>query len=149
MFGMTKLQFLKRSAKCMDEAGGLLLLIREIIVKEFRDEVNYLEAFKRMDNIRKELDSLFYEFERLSPPSSCNKLKRKILNVLIGMQEVVVTDLESLNAARKGLKEQSQTKLKESRDQLEVFRKDFHEVTKEVNILLSEKGKSKKIPKNS
>ena len=55
------------------------------------------------------------------------------------MQEIVVTDSNSLSAAREGLNKQSQDKLKKSIDQLEKFRKDFYDVTKRVNVLLMEK----------
>lgn len=141
MFGMTKKQFLKRSAKCMDETGGLLLLLREIIDKEFQGKISNEEASKKIDSIRKEIEFIFSKFEKLNPPSKCNSLKRKILKALINLQEVVVTDCESLLAARDGLSGKSQEKLKESRDLLEEFRKDFHGLTKEVNILLTEKKK--------
>lgn len=138
MFGMTKRQFMKKSAKCMDETGGLLLLLREILDKEFQGKISNEEASKRNDDIRKGIESIFYEFEKSNPPSKCDSLKQKILNILINMQEIVVTNSESLSAAKKGLNGRSMDKLKESRDHLEIFRKDFHEVTKRVNILLNE-----------
>ena len=147
MFGMTKRQFLKRSAKCMDETGGLLLLLKEIIDKEDQGEISNQEASKRIDNIRKEIESIFYKFEKLNPPSRCVSLKQKILNILIKLQEIVVADSESLFAAREGFKERSQEKLKESKDKLENFRKDFHDLAKRVNILLSETKKGLKNPK--
>jgi len=123
----------------MDETGGLLLLLKEIIDKESQAKISNQEASKRIDNIRKEIESLFYEFEKLNPPSKCNSLKQKTLNVLINLQEIVVTDSEFLSAAREGLDKQSQNKLRESIDQLEKFRKDFYDVTKRVNVLLMEK----------
>jgi hypothetical protein len=146
MFGMTKKQFLKRSAKCMDENGGLLLLLREVINNEFQGKISNSEASKKLDIIRKELESLFHEFEKLNPPSQCNSLKQKILNVMINMQEIVVINSESLFAAKEGSNKQSQEKLNESRKKLEGFRKDFHDVTKRVNICLAEtkKGRSKR-----
>ena len=147
MFGMTKRQFLKRSAKCMDETGGLLLLLKEIIDKELQGEISNQEASKRIDDIRKAIESIFYKIEKLNPPSKCASLKQKILNILIRLQEIVVIDSESLFAARKGLMERSQDKLNESKDQLENFRKDFHDLTKKVNILLIETRKGSKNPK--
>ena len=141
MFGMTKMQFLRRSAKCMDETGGLLLLLKEVIDKEFHGKIRKSEASKKMDIIRRKIESLFEEFEKLNPPSQCNPLKRNILNILINMQEIVVTNSESLSSAKEDLREQSQDKLKESREKLEMFRKDFHDLTKRVNILLLEKKK--------
>ena len=139
MFGMTKMQFLRRSAKCMDETGGLLLLLKEVIDKEFQGKISKSEASIKLDIIRKEIESLFGEFEKLSPPSKCNSLKQKILNILINMHEVVIINSESLSAA----KEQSQDKLNESREKLEMFRKEFHDLTKRVNILLLETKKGK------
>lgn len=139
MFGMTKMQFLRRSAKCMDETGGLLLLLKEVIDKEFQGKISKSEASKKLDIIRKEIESLFEEFEKLSPPSRCNSLKQKILNILINMHEIVITNSEALSAA----KEQSQDKLNESREKLEMFRKEFHDLTKRVNILLMETKKGK------
>ena len=138
MFGMTKRQFLKKSAKCMDETGGLLLLLREILEKESQEKISNEEASRRIDDIRKGIESVFYKLEKSNPPSTCSSLKQKILNILINLQEIIVTNSESLSAARKGSKELSRDKLKESRDKLEMFRKDFHEVTKRVNILLNE-----------
>ena len=144
MFGMTKLQFLKRSAKCMDETGGLLLLLKEIIDNEVQGKIINQDASKRIDIIRKEIESIFYKFEKLNPPSQCDSLKQKILNILINMQEIVVIDSEYLSAVKEGLNEPSKNKLKESKEQLERFRKDFYDVTDRVNILLTEtkKGKS-------
>lgn len=139
MFGMTKMQFLRRSAKCMDETGGLLLLLKEVIDKEFQGKISKSEASKKLDIIRKEIELLFEEFEKLSPPSKCNSLKQKILNILINMHEIVITNSEALSVA----KEHSQDKLNESREQLEMFRKEFHDLTKRVNILLLETKKGK------
>lgn len=130
----------------MDETGGLLLLLKEIIDKEVQGEISNQDASKRIDDIRKEIESIFYKFEKLNPPSKCTSLKQKILKILIDLQEIVITDSESLFAAREGFKERSQDKLKESKDRLENFRKDFHDLTKKVNILLGETKKSLKNP---
>lgn len=123
----------------MDETGGLLLLLKEIIDKEFQGKISNQEASKQIESVRKEIESIFFKFEKLNPPSKYNPLKQKILKILINMQEIVVTDLEYLSAAEKGMVEESQDKLREVRDQLERFRKDFHDVTEIVNDLLVEK----------
>ncbi len=141
MFKMTRMQFLKKSAKCMNETGGVLLLLKEVIDKEFQGKISNSEASMKIDIIRKEIESIFYEFEKLNPPSHCSSLKQKILTVLINMQDTVVTNLEYLSAAKERLNEQSKDKLSESRTKLENFRKDFHDVAKMVNILLAEKKK--------
>jgi hypothetical protein len=69
MFGMTKKQFLKRSKKALNQTGGLLLLIREIMDKEASGNINNQEASKQIDNIRKEIESIFFEFEKINTPS--------------------------------------------------------------------------------
>ncbi|MEL7670188.1 hypothetical protein [Methanobacterium sp.] len=143
MMELTKRQFLKKSAKCMDETGGLLLLLKEIIDNESQGKISNSEASKKLDIIRKEIEVIFYEFEKLNSPSRCSSLKQKVLNILINMQEIVVINSESLYAAKEGLNGQSQKKLSESRARLEKFRKDFHDVTKRVNVLLTEKKSSK------
>ncbi|MCZ3365153.1 MULTISPECIES: hypothetical protein [Methanobacterium] len=143
MLELTKRQFLKKSAKCMDETGGLLLLLKEIIDNESKGKISNSEASKKLDSIRKEIEVIFYEFEKLNSPSKCSSLKQKVLNILISMQEIVVINSESLYAAKEGLDVQSQNKLSESRAQLEKFRKEFHDVTKRVNVLLTEKKSSK------
>ncbi|OEC88288.1 MULTISPECIES: hypothetical protein [Methanobacterium] len=143
MLELTKRQFLKKSAKCMDETGGLLLLLKEIIDNESQGKISNSEASKKLDIIRKEIEVIFYEFEKLNSPSRCSSLKQKVLNILISMQEIVVINSESLYAAKEGLNGQSQNKLSESRARLEKFRKDFHDVTKRVNVLLTEKKSSK------
>ena len=143
MLELTKRQFLKKSAKCMDETGGLLLLLKEIIDNESQGKISNSEASKKLDIIRKEIEIIFYEFEKLNSPSLCSSLKQNVLNILINMQEIVVINSESLCAAKEGLNGQSEKKLSESRARLEKFRKDFHDVTKRVNVLLTEKKSSK------
>ncbi len=141
MFGMTKRQFLKRSKKCLRETGGLLLLIRGIMDKEIHGKIDNQEALKQMDNIRKNIESIFEGFEKNKPPSKCTSLKQRILHLLINLNEAVIANYESLMAAKNGDEEKSREKLKESRDILENFRKDFHIIVAEVDTLLLKKQK--------
>jgi len=78
MLELTKRQFLKKSAKCMDETGGLLLLLKEIIDNESQGKISNSEASKKLDIIRKEIEVIFYEFEKLNSPSKCSSLKPKV-----------------------------------------------------------------------
>lgn len=139
MFGMTKKQFLKRSKKVLNQTGGLILLIREIMDKENSEKINNHEAFTRADNIRKELESIFYQFEKRKPPSRCSRMHLMILRSLTEFQEAVTLYSEHLTAVKNGRDEESKTRLKESVDALEEFRKEFHIISDEVNRLLLEK----------
>lgn len=141
MFGMTKRQFLKRSKKCLKETGTLLLLIREMMNKEVHGEIKNEDALKRINNIRKSVESLFSDFERRYPPSRCFSLKQRILNALINLEEALVINYESVLAARDGNEEESREKLKKSRNILEEFREDYHVLVKEVDTLLIKKQK--------
>ncbi|MBI5680238.1 MAG: hypothetical protein HZC47_05020 [Methanobacterium sp.] len=138
MFGMTKKQFLKRSKKCTGETGALILLIREIMNKEIHGKTSNRETSKQIEIIRKDIESIFFEFEKLKPPSKCFPLKQRIIHVLINFQEVIVVYSEYLTASREEMEEKSQNKLKESQELLEEFRKEFHSVTGEVNSLLNQ-----------
>lgn len=139
MFGMTKKQFLKKSKKCTGETGALLLLIREIMNKEIHGKISNQESLKQIEIIRKDTESLFFEFEKLKPLSKCFSLKQRIIHVLINFQEVMVIYSEYLTASSEGNNEKSQNKLKKSRELLEKFRKEFHSVTGEVNSHLIKK----------
>ena len=140
MFGMTKRQFLKKSKKSLDGMGSSLLLIIQIMDNEIEKKVSNKEASIRMDIIRKDIETVFSEFEKLSPPSMCFTLYHRILNALIKLHEAVVINCESLKAAKDGLEEESQEKLVESIDNLEEFREDFHTLVKDVRMLLLKKN---------
>lgn len=141
MFGMTKIQFLKRSKKCLKETGTLLLLIREIMNKQTNGKISNQEAIKQMDNIRKDIEVIFEEIEKRHPPSSCASLKQRILHVLINLNEAVITNYESLLASKNSDEEKSRKKLKESIDILEEFREDYHGLVNEIDTLLLKKQK--------
>lgn len=139
MLGMTRKQFLKRSKKTLNETGGLLLLIREIMDKKSNGHISNEEASKQFDNIRKSIESIFFEFEDMNPPSKFVKLHLRILRLLISLQETVNLNMEYLSATSYGMKDEARKKLNESRDHLEEFRIDFHSICDEVTALLAEK----------
>jgi len=143
MFRMTKRQLLKKSKKALDEMGNSLLLIIQIIDNEIEGRISNEESSIRMDVMRKEIETIFSEFEKLSPPSKCFSLYHRILNALIKLHESVVINSESLMAEKNGLEEESQEKLIESIDNLEEFREDFHTLVKDVRMLLIEKDSLK------
>lgn len=136
MFGMTKKQFLKRSKKTLNQTGGLLLLIRGIIDKESSGNINNEEISKQIDSIRKNIESIFFKFEKINPPSKYVTMHLRILRALVDFQEVVTLNSEYVSATKDGLEEKTKDKLEESRDRLEKFRKEFHSLANEVNTLL-------------
>lgn len=140
---MTKRQFLKRSKKSLDEMGNSLLLLIQIMDNEIQEKISNQEASIKMDIVRKNIENIFSEFEKLSPPSKCFSIYHRILNALIKLHEAVVINSEYLTAAEEGLGEESQEKLMESIDNLEEFREDFHSLVKDVRMLLLKKNKMK------
>jgi hypothetical protein len=139
MFGMTKKQFLKKSKNCLKETGPEILLFRELLDKETHKTISTHDASRKLDNIRREIEKTFATYEKLNPPSKCASLHRKILHNLFALHEAVVTNSESLNAAREGQEEKSIEKLEESRDKLQKFREDFLPLSKEVDLNLQKK----------
>ena len=136
MFGMTKKQFLKKSKKCLKDTGIELLIIREIINQETRGRGELDESYKKMENIRKNLEKIFFQYEKLNPPSKCKKMHFNLLNAIIILQESVVANTEYLNLLKDGLKEPAHDKLEKSIDKLEKFREKYYEIIREVDLNL-------------
>jgi hypothetical protein len=139
MFGMTKKQFLKKSKKCLQDTGVEILLVRELMDKETQKTISISAASRKLDDIRRDIEKIFSQYEKLSPPSKCVPLHRKILQNLFALHEAVVVNSESLNAAREGEEEKSQEKLEESRDKLKKFREDFRPLSREIDLYLQKK----------
>lgn len=137
MFGMTKKQFLKKTKNCMKETGIEILLIRELLAKQMQKKVDDEESLRKLEIIRKNIEELFFEYERLKPPSKCSSLHFKVMNMIIMLQDIVVTNLESLNAAKEGKEDKAREKLLESIDQLEQFKDEFRNLTREVDSYFS------------
>lgn len=139
MFGMTKKQFLKRSKKALNQTGGILLLVREIMAQEKGGRIDNIQALNRIDDIRKEIESIFFVYEKRNPPSKCRKLHQKILRSLTDFQEAVTLNSEYLNALKNGNEDEAKVKIEQSMETLEEFRKEFHLISEEINRLLLEK----------
>ena len=139
MFDLTKKQFLKRSAICLDETGIQILLIRELIDYETDGKVDVKEAYKKINLIIKGVELVFFKYEDLNPPSKCVSLHLKILNSLIALQGIVSVNYDFVTASIEGKEELAAEKLLESNVLLEKFRKDFRPLTMEVDSYLTKK----------
>ncbi len=137
MFGMTKKQFLKKSKKCLKDVGIELLLIREILYQETNNSTNYEECYHKMEKIRKNLEEIFFQYEKLNPPSTCQKIKMNILNTIIILQESVVAYTEYNVLQKNGLKEEARENLKKSMTNLEEFREKYRGLSRELDSYLN------------
>ena len=137
MSGMTKKQFLKRSAICLDETGIQSLLIRELIEQETVGNMDVKEAYKKINLIIKGVESVFFKYEDINPPSKCVSLHLKILNSLITLQGVVSVNYDFVTVSIEGKEELAAEKLLESKVLLESFRKNFRPLTIEVDSYLN------------
>jgi hypothetical protein len=142
MFGLTKKQFLKKSASCLDEAGNHALLIRELIDHETDETIHKVEAYNQIKRIIEGIESTFFRYEELNPPSQCVSLQLKILNCLIVLQEATATNYDFITASIEGKDGSNKEKLKSSKILLEKFRKAFRPLTKEVDSYLKPYKKS-------
>ena len=136
---LTKKQFLKKSANCLDESGKMILLIRELIDLETCGSLDNKEAYKKINLIINGIESVFFNYEELNPPSKCVSLKLKILNILIVLQEVVSVNYEYITTSNEGNDEIAALKLLNSKILLENFRKEFIPLTVEVDSYLTKK----------
>lgn len=136
MFGMTKKQFLKKSKNCLKESGIQLLLVREIFNSEGKGEISFNEANNKVNKIRKNLETIFFKYEALKPPSKCKSLQLEIMKTLIILQNVLVLNSEYLILSKDGFKLESQEKFKKSIDELENFRNKFRQISQKVDLYL-------------
>jgi hypothetical protein len=137
MLGLTKKQFLKRSKECLEETGNHALLIRELIIHETDGNIKDNEAYNQIKLIIKGIESTFFRYEQLNPPSRCVSIHLKILNCLIVLQESAAANYDYINALIDG--QIATEKLEESRILLGKFRKEFRPLTTEIEELLNHK----------
>lgn len=137
MLGLTKKQFLKRSKECLEETGNHALLIRGIIIHETDGNIKNNEAYNQIKLIMKGIESTFFRYEQLNPPSRCVSIHLKILNCLIVLQESAAANYDYINAFIDG--QIATEKLEESRILLGKFRKEFRPLTTEIEELLNHK----------
>jgi hypothetical protein len=143
MLGLTKKQFLKKSASCLDEAGNHALLIRELIDHETDGAIHNREEYNQIKRIIEGIESSFFRYEKLNPPSQCVSLQLKILNCLIILQEATSSNYDFITASIEGGDGSDKEKLNESKILLEKFRKAFRPLTKEVDSYFKPYKKSK------
>ncbi|BDZ70103.1 hypothetical protein [Methanobacterium petrolearium] len=75
MFGMSKKQFLKKSKNYLKDLGIELLLIRELYTQETKENIDLEEAYHKLEKVRKQLENMFFKFERLNPLQNVNNCK--------------------------------------------------------------------------
>jgi hypothetical protein len=132
MFGMTRKQFLKRSCQTLKDIGPMILLLMEIIQKEEKGTIPSEEALKKLDIIRKDVEQVFFDYEKINPPSQYVTLHLKVLKLLTHLQEVVTSNQE-YQALLQGQKE-ADHQLTESKRLLEEFRQEFHRIRREIEL---------------
>jgi len=133
MFGLTRKQFLKRSSKSLDETGSQALLIRGLIEREINGNIDKNEAQNQIKHILKGVESIFFDYEKLDPPSECVSIYRKILNCLIILQDAVAANYDYINVSAEDKEDTAKEKLERSKLFLERFRNEFRPLTIEVD----------------
>lgn len=136
MFGMTKNQFLKKSKNCLKDTGIQLILIRKIFIRESGGEIDIDETYRELDNLRKNMEKIFFRYERLSPPSKCKPLQIKILKTLIIFQDALVANSEYLILSKKGLPGEARAEMVKSMEMMEHFREKFRKLSQKVDLYL-------------
>ncbi|HTX61262.1 MAG TPA: hypothetical protein VMC48_03060 [Methanobacterium sp.] len=136
MFGLTKRQFLKRSKKALQETGSQVLSLRGLMNQEYNNEITLLEAQRRLDVLRRDVEETFSVYEKNSPPSNCLSLYQRILNGLILFFESIVTYSEYLQAKERSLPEENLENLGKTRENLLRYRELSLNLSREVDSYL-------------
>ncbi len=125
MLGMTRKQFKKKSSQALKDMGPSILLLMELTAKQQKKTITPEEAETRLDLIRKDVEEVFFRYEKINPPSTYQSLYLKILQLLSNLQEVVVSSQEYLSQDDEQL-------LEESQELLNRFREEYHTIRREV-----------------
>lgn len=135
---MTRRQFLKKSRKALQKTTENLLSLMQIIEKEGNQTINPETAYWKLDVIREDIESIFFEYEKINPPLKCLSLHRKIVKLLIMLQEVIVTNQNYLELLIES-SPQAKDKYDESVNKLENFRNEFRILNQKVKNSLKKK----------
>jgi hypothetical protein len=138
MFGMTKKQFLKRSSKCLDETGRYALLTRGLIIQEKNGTIDNESAYRQVKSMIEGIESTFFSYEKINPPSQCNSLYQRILHSMIMLQDSISTNYDYINMLREDKLTTAKEKFEESQDKLDQFRENFRPLTGEIDKLLND-----------
>jgi hypothetical protein len=128
MFGMTRKQFKKKSSQALKDIGPSILLLMEITGKQQKKIITREEAKTRLDITRKDVEEVFFNYEKINPPRSYQSLYLKILQILTHLQEVVIRNQEYLS-------HDDPQKLEESLKLLEEFREEYHSIRREIESI--------------
>jgi archaellum component FlaC len=128
MFGMTRKQFKKKSSQALKDTGPSILLLMEITRKQQKKTIPPEEAKTKLDRIRENVEGVFFNYEKISPPAPYRSLYFKVLRLLTHLQEVVTSNQEYL---AQGADQQ----LEESLKLLEEFREEFHSLRREIESI--------------
>lgn len=139
MFGLTKLQFLKRSKKALQETGAQIMSLRALMNQETQDKMSAHEAHRRLDVLRRDVEETFAVYEKLKPPSKCLQLHQKILKGLILFFESIVSYSEYLQAKENNLPEKNLNKLEKTRENLMRYQELSLNLSMEVDSMLHKK----------
>jgi hypothetical protein len=137
MFGMTKKQFLKKSSKCLDETGRYALLMRGLIIQEKDGTIDNESAYRQVKSMIEGIESTFFSYEKINPPTQCNSLHQRILHSIIMLQDSISSNYDYINMLR-DKSTAAQEKFVESQNKLDEFRDYFRPLTSEIDKLLDD-----------
>lgn len=132
---MTRKQFFKKSEKVVKESANNLLQLSSLLEKEKKEQVNIDDALKKLDILRRNIENIFNDYERIKPPSECLLSYKKILNFLVLFQEMISENGDYLLLTKKDPK--ISDKLKISLIRYEELRTEFEKIKIEIKKIES------------
>jgi hypothetical protein len=139
MFGLTKRQFLKRSKKALQETGVQILSLKGLMNQIDSDQITTLEAHRRLDVLRRDVEKTFSVYEKINPPSKCFQLYQRILKGLLLFFESIVLYSEYLQIREGNLQAESLDKVEKTRENLESYQELSLSLSREVDSMLRKK----------
>ncbi len=121
MFGATKRQLLKRSKKALKETGQQILSLRQLMNQEAHGDISTIDAHRRLDVLRRDVEDTFSTYEKANPPSECFQLYHEILNGLILFYESIVTYSEYLQAKEGYLEKEFPDLFRKTNENLQTY----------------------------
>ncbi|ADP77113.1 hypothetical protein Mfer_0310 [Methanothermus fervidus DSM 2088] len=128
MFEMTECQFLRKSQKTITDTTYVVLSLLKSFSKNLKDLSERENEIENLNILKKNIESIFFDYEKITPPGQYKKLYMSILRMLISLDELVASRQEEL---KKGV---LITNLKEFEKTREKFRKLKSEVKKELKL---------------
>jgi len=137
---VTKRQLLKRSKEALQETGVQILSLRQLMNQEAHDDIRTIDAHRRLDMLRRDVEETFSKYQKINPPSECFHLHHEILNGLILFYGSIVSYSEYLQAKEGQLEKEFPELFRKTNETLQKYQELSLKLSLEVDSKLNKKN---------